>query len=92
MFNFFYGIDSPVYLLDDENELTVLYSEQGSRQGCAAGTEAFCLGLHPVLHTLQERYSDFDFRAVTDDVVPIAAPACLQFVRRKHCMFVMRLA
>ena len=74
VFNFFYGIDSPVFLLDDEMELTVLRSQQGSRQGCSAGTEGFCLGIHPVLVELQVRYPDFDFRAVTDDVVPIAPP------------------
>ena len=74
VFNFFYGVDSPVFLLDDEMELTVLRSQQGSRQGCSAGTEGFCLAIHPVLVELQMRYPDFDFRAITDDVVPIAPP------------------
>ena len=74
VFNFFYGVDSPVFLLDDEMELTVLRSQQGSRQGCSAGTEGFCLAIHPVLAELQMRYPDFDFRAITDDVVPIAPP------------------
>jgi hypothetical protein len=74
VFNFFYGVDSPVFLLDDDMELTVIRSEQGSRQGCSAGTEGFCLAIHPVLVELQVRYPDFDFRAITDDVVPIAPP------------------
>ena len=74
IFNFFYGVDSPVFLLDDELELCVLRSEEGSRQGCAAGTEAFCLGIVPVLTKLQARYPEFEFRAVTDDIVPIVPP------------------
>ena len=43
IFNFFYGIDSPVFLLDEEFNLIILWSSQGSRQGCAAGTEHFVL-------------------------------------------------
>ncbi len=34
VFNFFYGVDSPVFLLDDDLQLTILYSKDGSRQGC----------------------------------------------------------
>ena len=74
IFNFFYGIDSPVYLLDNNNELVVLWSQQGSRQGCSIGTEGFCLGIHPLLQELQKRYPDFEFRLITDDLVPIAPP------------------
>ena len=60
IFNFFYGIDSPIFLLDDELELTVLQSEEGPRQGCTAGTEGFCLGIHPVPTDLQTLYPDFE--------------------------------
>ena len=74
VFNFFYGVDSPVFLLDNDMELTVIRNKQGPRQGCSAGTEGFCLTIHPVLVELQARYPEFDFRAVTDDVVPIAPP------------------
>ena len=74
VFNFFYGIDSPIFLLDDELELTVLQSQEGPRQGCSAGTEGFCLGIHPVPTDLQTLYPDFEFRLITDDLVPLAPP------------------
>ena len=74
VFNFFYGIDSPIFLLDDELELTVLQSQEGPRQGCSAGTEGFCLGIHPVPIDLQTLYPDFEFRLITDDLVPLAPP------------------
>jgi len=48
VFNFFYGIDAPAYILDKDNKLIIFRSKQGSRQGCAAGTEAFCLVIHPL--------------------------------------------
>jgi hypothetical protein len=94
IFNFFYGVDSPVFLLDDELELCVLKSKEGSRQGCAAGTEAFCLGINPVFKELQVRYPEFEFRAVTDDVVPIVPPPIYGsfdawqalYVRYAHCL------
>ena len=41
VFNFFYGTDSPVFLFDTDNDITILQSSQGSRQGCAAGTHVF---------------------------------------------------
>ena len=44
------------------------------RQGCAAETDGFCLGLHPVMTSLQAKHTDFEFRAVTDDIVPLAPP------------------
>ena len=46
IFNFFYGVDSPVFVVGDDMDVTVLISEQGSRQGCCAGTDGFCLGIH----------------------------------------------
>jgi hypothetical protein len=74
IFNFFYGVDSPVYLIDDDLDIITLKSQEGPRQGCSAGTEAFCLGIHPVLSELQKKYPDFEFRVVTDDVVPLLPP------------------
>ena len=74
VFNFFYGVVSPVFLIDDSQEFCMLQSEQGSRQGCTAGTEGFCFGIHPVLLELQKRYPDFEFRVLTDDVIPLVPP------------------
>jgi hypothetical protein len=74
IFNFFYGVNSPVYLIDDEMQITVIQSEEGARQGCTAGTEGFCFTIHPMLTGLQARYPEFDFRVLTDDVVPLVPP------------------
>ena len=74
IFNFFYGAAAPVFLFDEGGDLLLLSSEQGSRQGCAAGTEAFCLSLHKVLVKLQELYPDYYFRVITDDIIPIIPP------------------
>lgn len=78
IFNFFYGVDAPVFLIDSNGEIIVLWSKQGSRQGCSIGTEGFCLGIHPVLQELQKRYPDFEFRLITDDLVPIVPPPVVE--------------
>jgi len=74
IFNFFYGVDSPIFVIDDNMQITVLTSTEGSRQGCSAGTEGFCLAIHPVLTRLQQLYPDFEFRVLTDDLVPLVPP------------------
>ena len=66
VFNFFYGTDSPVFLFDTNNDVITLQSSQGSRQGCAAGTHGFCLGLHPMLHELQQLFPEFVLRVLTN--------------------------
>ena len=74
VFNFFYGTDSPVFLFDADNDIITLQSSQGSRQGCAAGTHGFCLGLHPMLHELQLLFPEFSMRVLTDDVNALVPP------------------
>jgi hypothetical protein len=74
IFNFFYGTKSPVFLFSSEGDLLQLSSEQGSRQGCAAGSEAFCLTLHKVVFKLQHAYPEYEFRVVIDDIIPIVPP------------------
>ena len=74
IFNFFYGAAAPVFLFDEHGDLRQLSSEQGSRQGCAAGTEAFCIALHKVLVKLQSLYPEYHFRVITDDIIPLIPP------------------
>ena len=74
VFNFFYGTNSPVFLFDAENDITILQSSQGSRQGCAAGTHGFCLGIHPLFNRLQSEFPEFRLRVLTDDVIPLVPP------------------
>ena len=73
VFNFFYGSDSPVFLFDAD-EVIVVKSSQGSRQGCSAGTHGFCLGLHPLMVTLKSLYPEFELRVLTDDIIPLVPP------------------
>jgi hypothetical protein len=77
IFSFFYGIDAPIFVLDDNHQVTLLWSKQGSRQGCTLGTEAFCVGVHPLMVELQQRYPDFHLRILTDDIVPFVHPLSL---------------
>ena len=74
VFNFFYGTDSPIFLFDINDDLVTLQSSQGPRQGCAAGTHGFCLGLHPLLVRLQSLFPEFHIRALTDDIIPLIPP------------------
>ena len=74
IFNFFYGITSPVFLFDDDNNVILLDSAQGSRQGCTAGTHAFCIAIHPVVTRLQELYPEYSIRILTDDIIPLMPP------------------
>jgi len=74
VFNFFYGTDSPVFLFDADNDIFTLQSSQGSRQGCAAGTHGFCLGLHPMMSELQSLFPEFALRVLTDDVNALVPP------------------
>ena len=74
VFNLLYGVDAPVVLLDEELKETVIWSEEGPRQGCAAGTYLFCAGIAPLISKLQERYADFTFLVLTDDVNVLIRP------------------
>jgi hypothetical protein len=74
VFNFFYGTDSPIFLFDTNNDVVTLQSSQGPRQGCAAGTHGFCLGLHPLVSKLQTMFPEFSLRVLTDDIIPLVPP------------------
>src|SRR5687768_1086949 len=43
LFNLLYGVSSPVFVFEENGDLSEMASEEGSWQGCAAGCEAFCL-------------------------------------------------
>ena len=72
--NFFYGVDAPVYLLDDELDVTTVWSSEGPRQGCSAGTYLFCAGITPVVTRLKTLYPDFTFLVLTDDINILLPP------------------
>ena len=72
--NFFYGSRAPAFLVGPKGEVNLIFSEEGSRQGCAAGTEAFCLALNVVVQKLKEKYPEFEMRVLTDDLIPIVPP------------------
>ena len=97
VFNFFYGCKAPALCFDQENQITLVVSEEGSRQGCAAGTEAFCLGVTPVLHRLHEKYPEFALRILVDDLIPMVpppegnAPQSWQNLYRRYASFLTEL-
>jgi hypothetical protein len=71
IFNFLYGTKSPAFLIKPDDKVLTIWSQQGSRQGCSAGSETFCLGIHPIIKRLNELYPDITFRVIVDDIVPI---------------------
>ena len=74
VFNLLYGVDAPAVLLDKDLNETIVWSEEGPRQGCAAGTYLFCAGIAPLVGKLQARYPDFIFRVLTDDINILIRP------------------
>jgi hypothetical protein len=74
VFNLFYGAESPILLFDRECNATILTSAEGPRQGCATGTHAFALTIHPLLAELKTKYPEFELRAITDDIIPLVPP------------------
>jgi hypothetical protein len=74
VFNLFYGVDAPVFLFDDSLKETVIWSEEGPRQGCSAGTYLFCAGGAPLVKELQRRYPEFHFLVLTDDINILVRP------------------
>ena len=97
LFNFFYSVDAPIFLFDSESNLVSLTSKQGPRQGCSAGTEAFCFTIHPLLVSLKAKYPTFEFRVLTDDIVPLCpppadpSPDAWQTLYRLYAAFLMDL-
>ena len=75
-------------------ELTVLWSQEGPRQGCSANTDGFSLGIHPVPTEHQVLYPDFEFRLLTDDLIPLVPPPPTDnfdqwqelYVKYSHCL------
>jgi len=63
-----------VVLLDDHLKETVIWSEEGPRQGCSAGTFLFCAGIAPMVSKLQARYPEFSFLVLTDDINILIRP------------------
>ena len=74
LFNFFYGVDAPVILFDEDSEMVIVDSKQGARQGCSIGTEAFCLALDKPIREVHSDFDEFIIKVLTDDVVLLCPP------------------
>ena len=46
----------------------VLWSSEGSRQGCVLGSLLFCLVIHPILLEARTLFPDVTFKAIIDDI------------------------
>src|SRR4051812_17831888 len=64
-----YGAAAPVFVTHEDGTVHTMWSEEGSRMGCAAGSAAFCIALAPVLRHTQAKHPSTTLRAATDDVV-----------------------
>jgi hypothetical protein len=72
--NLLYGVDAPVLMLDEQLNESIVWSEEGPRQGCSAGTYLFCAGLSPLVQNLRLLYPDFEFLVLTDDINVLIRP------------------
>ena len=52
------------------SDISVLNSSEGPRQESAAGSHSFALTIHPLLVELQAKYTEFEIRVLTDDIIP----------------------
>lgn len=74
VFNFMYGVDAPVFMLDEHLNIDIVWSSEGPRQGCAAGTYLFCTGIVSLVSQLQALYPDFTLLVLTDDINALLPP------------------
>ena len=74
VFNLFYGCKAPAFATNANKDIVQIWSDEGSRQGCAAGCETFCVGISPVPKNLQTKFPEFEIKLVVDDIVPIIPP------------------
>ena len=61
-------------MLDDDLKETIIWSQEGPRQGCSAGTYLFCAGSAPLVSKLQLLYPEFSFLVLTDDINILVRP------------------
>lgn len=74
IFNAIYGVDAPVFLTSKDQGVSTLWSQQGSRQGCALGTESFCFAMDGPVRKMHRKYPEFIFKVLTDDIVVLCPP------------------
>lgn len=72
--NAIYGVDAPVLLPTKNGDVQTLWSSQGSRQGCALGTESFCYAIDGPVRRTHAMFPDFVFKVLTDDIVVMCPP------------------
>jgi hypothetical protein len=48
IFNLFYGCRSPAFLIKQDGSVATIWSQEGSRQGCSASCETFCVAVSPI--------------------------------------------
>jgi hypothetical protein len=61
-------------LTNEDYDADIIWSAQGPRQGCAAGTYLFCTGIAALISELEKRYPEFRIRALTDDINVLVPP------------------
>ncbi len=54
--------------MSQDSSIDTLWSEQGARQGCAAGTESFCLAIDGPVRRVHANYPELIFKVLTDDI------------------------
>ena len=60
----------------------------GSRQGCVAGSLAFCLALQPILQTIAHEYPDLLILSYCDDMYIIGTPERAAHAYRRYAFLI----
>ena len=81
-FDTFYGVRAPIFFMhkdnDDRQIIKVIWSTEGTRQGCVLGSLCFDIGIARHLYEpMQAAYPDVDHAALTDDLIKIWTPPAI---------------
>ena len=79
-----YGNPSQVLFAEPNQPTHSIQSTVGSRQGCVAGSLAFCLALQPILQTIAHEYPDLLILSYCDDMYIIGTPERAAHAYRRY--------
>ena len=83
-----YGNPSQVLFAEPNQPTHSIQSTVGSRQGCVAGSLAFCLALQPILQTIAHEYPDLLILSYCDDMYIIGTPERAAHAYRRYAFLI----
>ena len=83
-----YGNPSQVLFAEPNQSTHSIQSTVGSRQGCVAGSLAFCLAFQPILQTIAHEYPDSLILSYCDDMYVIGTPERAAHAYRRYAFLI----